>query len=198
MIIACDGDGITCDLHPEWLRRYNRDYNDTLTVEQWLSWDAHKYVKPECGKDIYKYLRDPDLYENIVPVAGAVEGVVRLRALGHQIIFVTANTYGMTDQKARWFERWGFCEPKGHDLPHDFVPMFNKNNLDAYLLIDDGAHNVRRWVEEKARPAIMLERPYNMSLLNEVPSAFWMKCHRAKTWSDIVRHVERMSVLVTV
>jgi 5'(3')-deoxyribonucleotidase len=194
MIIAVDADGVVCDLHTEWYRRYNRDYNDTLTLERVVGWGLHEFVKPECGKDIYKYLSDPDLYDYIQPVAGAVEGVAALRALGHELVFVTACVYGMTDQKARWFERFGLCalNDGGRALPKDFFPTGNKNRVDAHLLIDDGAHNIRAWVEERQRQAILFEYPHNRFLLDEVHSAFWMRCHRVSTWEQIVRHIESL------
>jgi len=193
MIIACDVDGITCDLHVEWLRRYNRDYNDTLTVEGCRSWNMHDWVKPECGRKIYDYLSEPDLYEHVPPVDGSQNGVERIRSLGHQLFFVTANTYGMTDPKARWLIQYGFCKENKHHLPEEYVPLMDKNALDARLLIDDGAHNVLKWVNGKGRPAILLERPYNLHLQDEVHSAFWARCFRAFNWDDIVRHVESMS-----
>ncbi|MGH9257017.1 MAG: 5' nucleotidase, NT5C type [Vicinamibacterales bacterium] len=193
MIVACDVDGIVCDLHAEWLRRYNRDYDDSLTIEGIHDWSIHKWVKPECWKRIYDYLLAPDLYESISMVPGALEGVRRIRALGHQVLFVSACTYNMTDQKARWLVRHEFCSEGGNALPRDFIAVFNRNHLDAYLLIDDGPHNVRQWVEGKGKPAIMLERAYNLHLLNEVPSAFWMKCTRVRGWDEIARHVELLS-----
>lgn len=198
MIVACDADGITCDLHVEWLRRYNRDYDDTFSYEKWTKWNVHELVKPECGKKIYDYLRDPDLYDYVQPVEGSLDGVAAIREMGHEVFFVTANAFGMTDQKARWFIRHGFCKDSGNMLPADYVPMLNKNYLDAYLLIDDGGHNVRDWIEKRSRPAIMLDRPWNAHMLDDVHSAFWMRCFRARDWKGIVYHVEHMSKILTV
>lgn len=191
MIIACDGDAVCCDLMPEWLRRYNQDFNDTLTLDRIRGWGLHEYVKPECGHKIYEYLGDPDLYASVQPVEGALAGVRLLREMGHTVVFATSCHYGMTDQKARWFERHGFsaAKPDG-GLPRDFIAINDKLKLDADLLIDDGAHYVRPWVEEKRRRAILFEYPWNKSLLDEVPSTFWSWCHRAANWPQIVRIVE--------
>lgn len=190
MIIAVDADGICCALHDEWLRRYNRDYNDTMTLDRWLGWGVEQYVKPECGLKIYDYLLQPDLYDDVKPIIGAKDGVDILRTMGHELIFVTACTYGMIDQKARWFERHGFVTPgKNGALPKEFAAVQDKNKIDAHLLIDDGAHNLRAWVEGKSRRAVMLEYPFNRFLLDEVPSQFWNWCYRATGWPAIVRHV---------
>ena len=55
LTILVDMDSIAADLQEKWYGAYNKRYNDTITVDDILSWDTHKYVKPECGKKIYKY-----------------------------------------------------------------------------------------------------------------------------------------------
>lgn len=191
MLIACDVDGILADLVPEVLRRYNRDYDDNRQFADVNTWPLHEHVKPECGSRIYEYLRDPDLYQHVRPVEGAPEGVERLRALGHRFVFVTSCTFGMTDQKAEWLERHGFCRAHNDgQLPAELIVANQKQHIAADLLIDDGPHNVRDWVDGAHRPAIVLAYPYN-ACLREQPSAFWLWCHRAASWPEIVRHVER-------
>ena len=71
-IIAMDVDSVVADLGTAWLNRYNRDYNDNMTNENILSWDTHKYVKPECGKKIYEYIEDPSLYDEVLPICGSL------------------------------------------------------------------------------------------------------------------------------
>ena len=191
MIIACDADGVTCNLHEPWLRRYNRDYGDSLTVADWKGWNIHRFVKPECGKKIYDYLHDPDLYEEVQPIDGALEGVRALRAAGHQVIFSTSCAWGMTDQKAEWFRRYGFIEgERTAMLPEEFIPVMDKLHIDADLLIDDRAETVRRWVELKQKRALLFLYPWNASLIDEVHSAFWMRCERVRDWSQIVALIE--------
>jgi 5'(3')-deoxyribonucleotidase len=197
MIIACDGDGVVCGLHEPWLRRYNRDYNDSLTIDKWISWDVHKYVKPECGKKIYDYLTAPDLYDDVQPIAGSLEGIRAIRAMGHEVVFVTACTWGMTDQKARWFIRHGFCTDVGVMLPPDFVPIDDKLKIDAHLLIDDRADTIRNWVNKKRQRAILFEYPWNASLLTDMPSTFWSWCQRVTSWRQIVAVIDAQTHLAS-
>jgi len=192
MRIAVDVDGVLSALHEEWYRRYNRDYDDDLTNERVLSWDTHEYVKPECGKRIYDYLYDADLYEHIEPVAGSLEGVNALRNDGHRVFFVTANVRGMTDQKWDWLVRHGFMDSKNR-APIDMVVAFDKLLIDADLIIDDKAQTCVDWVEQKRRKAILFEYPHNRHLLDEKPSAFWMWCLRADNWPGVVKHVRMLS-----
>ena len=191
MIIAVDVDGILADLLPEWLRRYNADYNDRLAVSDVTVWDTHTLVKPECGFKIYDYLTDPSLYDAVEALPGSQYGVERLRQLGHELIFATSNSFGMTDPKARWMIRKGFLPAvKGTSLPREYVPIKDKWRLQADLLIDDGGHNVSAWVQTRRR-AIMLETSHNQSL--DLPSMFYSWILRAKDWADIINYVEEIS-----
>jgi 5'-nucleotidase len=73
MIILVDVDSTIADLVPEWLRIYNKIYNDNLTIDDITSWAIHKFAKPECGDKIYDILRMDTLYESVRPIEGAFE-----------------------------------------------------------------------------------------------------------------------------
>lgn len=193
MIVACDVDGVIAALHVEWLRRYNAEFNDRLTPDDLTTWNVHEHVKPECGTAVYRYLTEPDLYDAVLPVPGAQDGVAALRRLGHDVTFVTACTYGMVDQKARWLVRHSFCQDRnGRGLPHDLIVANRKDVIAADLLIEDNAATVRAWVEQTGRRAVLLDRPYNRSLDAELPSMFWSYAHRALDWDELLTHVEAL------
>lgn len=195
MIVAIDVDGPLADLGTELLHRYNRDYDDALTPADLTSWALHDVVKPECGRKIYEYLREPNLYEYVEPLAGAMDGVQALRDAGHEPFFVSSCTYGMVDQKAEWLTRHGFAVDTGTPfLPPDFVVVHDRMRVEADLLIDDGWHNVRPWVERKRRQAILFNTPANKGAVDDVPSAFWMWCSRVDNWPQVVAHVQRLGV----
>lgn len=190
--IACDVDDVVAPLFKEVIGRYNRDWQDNLTGADILSWDFHKYIKPDCGRKVYEYFKNPDLYENMIPVEGSVAGVQRLRDLGHTVVFVTSCYYGMVDQKAKWLEQQGFCLPPkwGGMLPDDLIVATNKHFLTADLLIDDAAHTIKTWIVETRRRAIMVQYPHNASL--DLPSMFSPWLLRANNWAEIVAHVEKL------
>jgi len=75
MIIAVDVDGVIVDLVTPWLRRYNLDYNDDLTPESIQDWEVDKFVKIECGERIYKYIENPDIYYEALPIKDSLWGV---------------------------------------------------------------------------------------------------------------------------
>jgi 5'(3')-deoxyribonucleotidase len=164
-------------------------------MDRVVSWDVHKFVKPECGKKIYDYLHLPDLYDDVQPIEGALEGVRAIRALGHEVIFLTSCAWGMTDPKARWFIRHGFCEDSPVILPKDFFPTDNKLKFDADMLIDDRAETIRAWVEQKQKKALLFDYPHNRWLDDLVPSAFWARARRVTSWRYILRYVENWGAI---
>lgn len=149
--IACDVDGVIADLTVEWLRRYNRDYNDDLTPARIHQWDMVPAVKAECGHKIYDYLRDPDLYAQVPLIDHAQEGVAQLREWGHRVVFVTSCTKNMADQKWAWLERFGFLKSTLMQSP-DLILAHDKSLINADLLIDDHLGNFLNW----DKPGILL------------------------------------------
>jgi 5'(3')-deoxyribonucleotidase len=54
--IGIDLDDTLNELLNKWLYDYNQKYSDNLKRDDVIDWDWTKFVKPECGKDIYKFL----------------------------------------------------------------------------------------------------------------------------------------------
>jgi 5'-nucleotidase len=170
--LAVDVDGVCADLHAEWLRRYNAEFGDTLTYDRIRAWDMVLAVKPECGKQIYKYLRDPDLYENVPVITGAHETITDLRDHGARIIFVTSCVRGMADQKWEWLEKHDFL-PAGAHSQNDLVIAHDKSLIRADALLDDYDGNLTGWM----RRGILLDAPYNRHAIGS-----WT---RVRSWSDV-------------
>lgn len=161
--IAVDVDEVTADLLSVWLRRYNADYNDTLTQESILSWGIHEFVKPECGDKIYSYLDAPDIYSEVEPIPGAQEGVEILKALGNRVIFVTAGTY---QGKLDWLKRYGFITDK-----KDFAVCYDKSLIRADVLVDDGEHNFRGFIGGR----VLYAQPWNTQAKNCFVTHDWLE-----------------------
>src|SRR6266550_5923080 len=96
LTVGVDVDGVLADLHQEWLRRYNRDFKDTLVQEDVTEWAIDKFVKPEALvlnqngiAPLFQYLQDPDLYENMPEIPHAREGLEYIRRRGHDVVLVS-------------------------------------------------------------------------------------------------------------
>ena len=78
-LIACDVDGVVANLTKPWLARYNKDWNDNLKIKDIEGWGIQDYVKPECGLKIFNYIKDPSLYDEVLPFSGALNFINTLK-----------------------------------------------------------------------------------------------------------------------
>jgi 5'-nucleotidase len=142
MLIYVDVDGVVVDLMSEWLKVYNKDYNDNVTPDMLNNgWDMPQYVKSECGSKIYEYLHHPYLYDYALPIERALYGVQKLREMGHRVVFATSTPQGVEGRKLQWLIDNHFIEPKDHVFK-DYIEISDKSLLCGDILIDDGLHNV--------------------------------------------------------
>ena len=172
MIIAVDVDDVVADLPSIWYALYNREYNDDLAPERVLSWDTHKYVKPECGERIYRYLDEPELYNAVLPVPGALEGVQLLRYYGHRVVFVTSAVPKQMGRKYWWLIAHHFLY--GKDSREDYVEATDKSLIRADALVDDGPHNLENFQGTR----VLFTRPHNHAAKDY---------HRVNSWKEVVR-----------
>jgi 5'(3')-deoxyribonucleotidase len=168
-IAIVDVDDVCALLGDTWLKRYNEDWDDTLTIEQLTDWDISKFVKPECGQHIFDYLNFPEIYNSVKPREGSIEGVHALRKIGYRVVFATSTPEPVRGKKLRWLEHWGY-EPNRRD----YVEIEDKSLLLADFLIDDRWENISTF----DGMGVLFTRPWNATRA-------WP--FRAKNWDDVVQ-----------
>jgi 5'(3')-deoxyribonucleotidase len=166
-ILAIDVDGVVAANHVEWLRRYNKDYNDTMRKKDWTSWGIDKLVKPECGLKIYDYLKDPTLYDNIQPIPGALETIKEL-SKKYRIIYVTATHIEVSGVKYNWLKKYDFIT-----RIQDYVECSDKSLIRADYLIDDNIDNVKTF----SGTGYIFTQPWNKD---------WHWLFRINGWDKVV------------
>ncbi len=138
-IIISDVDDVCGNLIDEWLKRYNRDWNDTLKKSEITEWDISLFLKDKNNKkQFYEYIEDPTIYDSIKPIKNALWGINTLRSFGYRIVFVTSSTIGHAGRKFRWLQDHGFIEHK-----KDYIEAFDKSLIIGDYMIDDRIDNVR-------------------------------------------------------
>lgn len=178
MLVLVDVDSVIADLMPEWLRLYNLDYGDDVSVNEITEWDMTKFVHPDCGNHIYKYLERKTLYDHVEIIEGSLRGVDYIRSLGHRVIFATSGVH--TTAKYKWLERNGFNPGKNAE---DYVVIYDKTLLRGDVLIDDRESNVWNFTSAGGK-AILFNQPWNQNIE-------WKK--RAYNWEDVIRILEEIS-----
>jgi len=153
MIYYVDVDQVCADLMTPLVQMYNKDYNDHLTVDDFTVWDMSKSVKPECGTNVYKYFRNPDIYDKISPIPYSLKGVNFLRSKG-TVCFVTATDICLAGRKFKWLDDNGF-KPD----PKEYIEMYHKTRLRGDVIIDDKF----KTVEGFQGLGILFRQPHNKS-----------------------------------
>ena len=169
-IIALDIDGVVANLLPVWVYQYNLEYYDKLDYREINKWDLVHFVKESCGKNIYKYIADPTIYNYVLPVSGAEHGVERLRDMNFRIVFVTSSPNGCSGRKYRWLNEKGF-----NVKATDYFEAEDKSLIASDFLVDDRDLNV----EEAWGQGIIFSAPYNRTLTGYP---------RVDSWKDIVQY----------
>lgn len=136
--IGIDQDQVVADLHFEWVRRYNYDYNDNLKPSDIKEWNWHKMTHPNCQEKIYTYLDDPELFANLPVIEGSQEVIHKL-SNNFEIFFITS-PFNLNNvlPKGNWLSKhFEFIPSNNH------VYTRNKSIANVDWLIDDKAANFR-------------------------------------------------------
>ncbi|WP_257347552.1 5' nucleotidase, NT5C type [Pseudalkalibacillus decolorationis] len=155
--LLIDMDSVICDLMTEWHRRYNRDYDDNLSIQDLKCWDSENYVKKECGNKIYDYLDEPELFIKLDPLPNAIEVLRRLHENYEILIVTSSRTYAYTE-KEKWIEK---------HLPfigkRNLIFTHRKEMVRGDILFDDAPHNLIAF-KKTGRTAIAMDYPYNQDV----------------------------------
>lgn len=150
--IGIDLDSVLNNLHEEWLRRYNEDYNDNLTPKDIKSFDIHKYVK--CGMQIHKYLNEVGFFRNLKPMPHAQEITKKLIRY-YDVYVVTATSPNNALEKSLWLRE---------HFPHlnidKLILSKDKSIINIDLLIDDAVHNIINFPNQ----ALVFDHAWNRNI----------------------------------
>ncbi len=186
LTILVDLDSITADLQEKWYEAYNAEYDDNITNDDILTWDTHKYVKPECGKRIYKYFT-PSLFKSLNPIKGAIKGLKALVDAGHEVVFVTASPKGCSEAKFSWVkEHCPFIK--------EVIMAHKKYLILGDVLIDDSPSNIISYREHHPHANIFtIAYPYNESVegLTDLRLGSWRDTEAA--WEGFVKAIEELA-----
>lgn len=142
--ILVDMDGILCDFIGAFLSKYNKEFNDTLTIEDIHNHDFQRCLKPAAQSVWKSYMAEPGFFRNLVPLPNALESLKELHDAGHKIYIASSHANAISSkEKHEWLE---------HHVPwlnrKRFFFGYDKFMLKADVLIDDAHHNIEQYREE--------------------------------------------------
>lgn len=168
--IAVDMDQVMCDLLTPWLNKYNREYGDSLKTSDITKWNFHELTK--CGKRIYEYLDDPDLFLNL-PIIEDSQIVLKKLSEKFEVFVATSPwNYRNIEPKWQWLQQhFSFIPEK------NYVFARNKGIINADYLIDDKALNFVGFGGQ----GILFDAPHNK---NEVDFP------RVNNWQEVMQYFD--------
>lgn len=170
--IGIDVDDVTARLVDWWLTSYNFDHDDHLQEKDIKSWSIGKYTK--IGDKIYDYLKDPSLYDGILPVDNASWGLRTLRRFGYRVVFITASTPEQSGRKYRWLQEWDLIDSR-----KNYVDALDKTLIKCDYLVDDNPDNIINATCQ----GVVYTREWNKYLGNIYP--------RVSNWEEIVSYFSK-------
>lgn len=172
-LIAVDVDGVIADLMTPWLYRVNETFGTRIIepdVHKWDWWDLVRGAK--SPRDVYHFINDPAIYDEVKPYPGAVNFVRDLRKIG-EVVFVTSAAEGTEGRKFKWLCDLGLF-PSGPDPLLSYIEARNKRLIATRYLIDDHTVNTATALGT----GITLARPWNVGGVN-----------RYETYEDILQFI---------
>lgn len=141
------------DLLPYWINTYNKIYDDSLKASDITDWNTSKFVKPECGKDIFKLLLAPEFFRHIPVIPDSQRVVEWLSTFDNvELYVVTAYTKSTCEDKADWLAEHFPCIKQ-----ENIIFINDKSLVDIDYLIDDSPYNCNGFKGKY----ILMDYPYN-------------------------------------
>ena len=190
LTILCDMDGIITDLLTKWLNRYNDEHGDDLTIADIKDPQVHKAVKPSVDTDIYRYIEEPDFFDDLKPIPGAIKSLTSLHMEGHDVFIATAHADNpqCASAKIRWVqEHLGFSRKQ-------VILIHSKHMLKGDVFIDDTPKKLKAYRESWPKAKVLtIAYPYNQAAKKHVDlmAESWDKPKKA--WGEITQYIQDLA-----
>lgn len=185
--ILCDMDDIIVDLLSNWLKQYNKDFRDNISVEEIWDFDLWKCVKPSCGKKIYDYIQKRRFFFDLPAHKGAIETVKKLHDDGHDITIVSSPAEAAVSyqDKVAWLKlRMPFLKVD------DIILGRKKYLIKGDILIDDSPKNITAYRKHWPKAHILtVAYPYNQDCEPLVNLYARDYKRMEKAWRDIYKYI---------
>lgn len=184
MTIFLDMDDVLVELLDEWCYHLNKVSKFHREVTDIVNWDM-KLAYPDLTlNQLYRPLRDVNLWENVKPVQGAYKYVKKLIEDGHKVYIATAS------YPDSFFLKTEYCLFKIFDFltPKNLICISDKYLLKGDILFDDYHENLRNFSGFK----VLKDAPYNRDCGNE---CFHFRVSKENAWEEFYEIVNKLNAL---
>lgn len=138
MTILIDMDDTIEQLVPAWVNYLNAHYGTDTRPEDVRSWNMNLSFPTLTEEQIFSALHDDCLWDDVIPMPGAVEALRQLSDDGHELMIVTATTYQTLRAKMDkvLFRYFPFISW------NQVIITSRKQLVRGDIMIDDGPHNL--------------------------------------------------------
>lgn len=194
LFIAIDMDDVVVDFTGMVVDVVNRDYGVALSREDVRSWEFGQYGLNEAlGEDWWEWVqRHAWLWATKAkPVPGALGGIEKLRAAGHELEILTSKPEWAEWVVWYWFGKYRPPVQRVTIIPLKRDPksgfgMDKASASSADILIDDRDKNVFEWVNsDPSRFGILFRAPWN----DATDLIGTERIVRAQDWGEVLRTI---------
>ena len=179
MVIMVDVDDVICNLQETVVKLFNERFGANYTLNDFTEYNIMNVLPTQDGIVMRDMYGESGLYDKVLPIPGAQDGVQKLMNMGHEIYLVTAaipKTYG---EKVEFIKRYFPFIAESH-----IVCMKHKWMFKADVMIED---NLQTLLANPNYHRICFNMPWNQSKKDWVYGI-----HRCYNWDDIVAAVNKI------
>ena len=180
MIILVDMDDVLEQLVKGWVEYVNEKFGTDARPEDVRSWDMSRAFPSLSRDQVYSATKDDALWDRVLPMPGAADGLKYLTEKGHEIFIVTATEYQTLRAK---MDRVLFRYFPFLDWDHVIISS-RKQMIAGDILIDDGPHNLTGDRKYK----LLFSAGHNAGFDESTVGAV-----RVNSWKEVCEQVDRIA-----
>ena len=180
--ILCDVDEVINNLVEKILVEYNKQYNDSLTLNDITDWEVKKFIKPEC-ENIFTEFGTDEFLSSLELLPKAKEVIGKLMAK-YNFYFVTSTYPDHVRVKDEWLKR---------NIPQYDSGMLvvcrDKHLVHGDILIDDciGNFTLDHTKDSPVKYNFIFDKPWNRSVQEDNTKNF-----RVHGWDEIYELIDKL------
>lgn len=187
LTVLVDLDSICADLLTPWIEAYNTEFGGNMTIADVTTFRITDLFRKDVQKQAYEIIERVGFFRDLPPIAGAINTVAAMKALGHKVLFCSSPaTPWCAQEKYAWIDEhygpYGFSD-------RDVILASQKWYVQGDILIDDRPSTAVKYKEKwPGAKVLSIEFPYNQgSPAFDLLADGWDDTENA--WMTILEHV---------